>query len=202
MDLPGLFDFLANLKDVTPQAVLARLPKGYDLVQVDNYLTNRLIYPGFIPVTAKDSAIDWAILGEAIKLEAAKYYDHAGAKMVIPASLYAVVPDLKKLAGLFIDSLSPKGVVTLVLKTGASQKVIGSLLKPDILAKDALINLTINSTKPRLYKIKVNSLYQIPIQGDHADLHFVSNHAKLLGQADLAIEVKTGAVGIIVDTRI
>ena len=64
----GLFDSFDNLEKINVENVASFLKNPPQLISLENYLANRILYPQTLPLTEENLEIDLAILREALKL--------------------------------------------------------------------------------------------------------------------------------------
>ena len=62
----------AALAIIDPNQISRRLPKGYTLDYVENYLANKILYPKTLPLTKKTFTLEAAILQELFVKKADK----------------------------------------------------------------------------------------------------------------------------------
>ncbi|MCR4306210.1 MAG: hypothetical protein NUV73_03955, partial [Candidatus Daviesbacteria bacterium] len=149
--LAGLFDSFDNLDQISPEDIALWLKPVPSANRLENYLANKILYPGALPLTEYDMQIDLAILREALKLNGPKAADKKTnsllgdnpflnitlRKILIPERFLNFVPDLQSLAISFIDGLLLgkerqdffEDLWTIVL-TDEGDEVVGSVLLP------------------------------------------------------------------------
>src|SRR5438128_9431240 len=105
--LPGFFDSFDNLGKIDASNLAVWLNPAPQVIRLENYLANRILYPQALPLTASDLQIDLAILREALRLKAgaSPFLNVQLHKIIIPLNLTNFVPDLRALTWAFIDGL-------------------------------------------------------------------------------------------------
>lgn len=218
LKLTGLFDSFDNLDQIPPEAIASWLKNAPSLIQLENYLANKVLYPQTLPLTELDSMIDLAILREILKLNGPKmgikknsllgdnpFLNMTLRKILIPERFLHFVPDLKSLTWAFIDALLLnrqkedwfEDIWTIVL-TGDAEAQVGSLLLPQFEDKAALLELTLSGKN---YKIRPGSLVVIPCPKDRCEISYKLSRGKILGKSGSAIEVGGGKLGLVIDGR-
>ena len=69
----GLVDFFDNLDAINAEAVASWLKPVPSLVQIENYLANKILYPRSLPQTKYEMQMDLAILRESLRLKGQSY---------------------------------------------------------------------------------------------------------------------------------
>lgn len=202
----SLLDYFPNLNKIPIESIASSLESRADINLLGNYFGNKILYPGTVSETVKQVGFDLLILKAALMYQGGKYYNKLTQKVFIEAEFLNYVPDLAKLATVFIDVFKPAPLATFVLK-GIISKNIGTLIKPEIAREDGLITLRVSEkdTPVKRYQIKFGKLQSIPVSGDKIDLKFESLDATLFGKNSIEVEVvggpQFGGLGIIVDAR-
>lgn len=196
-NISGIFEAFENL-DQIPTEDIARWLKSPPQPQIlENYLANKLFYPQVIPINISDLNIDLAILREALKRNTV-FYKPAQKKIFIPEDFINLVPDVKKLAKLFIDAYEPKGPVIFILSRRSGDEVLGSLVTVYPGSEKDVLHFEIEGKN---FKIKPGSLVILPCSKERCHINFKSNEAKIFGKSETVFEVQGGRLGIIVDGR-
>ncbi len=196
--LTGLFDDFTDLDLISVEKIREWLHwKGNPQI-LENRLGNRILYPYGVPVTPQDLEFDLALLREVVKFQPQKYFDVNSQKIVIPARFLKYVPDLPRLARVFIDGLEPEGVISLLVKSETEEKVAGTLIRPQILDEAGEVRFRLGEQK---YEIGIGSVMSLPAFSEKVEIGFVSESATLQGKKDINLSVSGGSLGVIIDTR-
>lgn len=193
------YEEFPDLENISVEKIARWINRGVDPRILENELGNRILYPQTVPLTSDEMTIDQAILREALKLYPWRYFNRNFNKIIIPRQFAERVPDLSKLAWIFIDAFRPVGLTCIYLKSDkAGHAYLGTLIRPKVTASSGAASLLISGKK---YDVEVGSLVTVPIQNRRVDIHFESNECTLLDKNKLAIEVIGGPVGVIIDIR-
>ncbi len=217
--LAGLFDSFDNLDQISPEAIAAWLKPVPPLVQLENYLANRILYPQTLPQTAQDMQIDLAILRAALKINGPRtdqykpnallgdnpFLNITLRKLLIPIEFLNFVPDPVCLIYAFIDAflLERKredwfeDLWTVVL-TDDVDEVVGSVILPQFTSQAGRMNLNLLGQD---YEIRQGNLIRIPCSKDRCEIVFKVQNGKVLSKTESRIEVAGGKLGLIVDGR-
>lgn len=214
----GLFESFDNLDKISPEAVASWLKSAPALIQLENYLANKILYPSTLPLTKLDSEIDLAILRELLKLNGPKIENKKNVllgdnpflnitlrKILIPERFLHFVPDLKSLTWAFIDALLLnrqkedwfEDLWTIVL-TDAADDQVGSVLLPQFEGSSSIMELSLLGKD---YKIRPGVLVVIPCPKDRCEISYKLVKGKILGKEMSAIEVSGGKLGLVIDGR-
>lgn len=213
----GLFDSFDNLDQINIENVAAWLKPPPNLIQLENYLANRILYPQTLPMNIQDMEIDLAILREALKLNlnqtkqndflASNLFLNMGLrKILIPERFLKCVGDLKKLTWAFVDALPIdskrkdwfEDLWNIVLTDDDTDQTIGSLILPEFGSSSGEIEVNIVG---KTYKVKAGSLLVIPCPKDKCELSYKLKQGKLLGKGENSVQVSGGSLGIMIDAR-
>ena len=219
LKLTALFDSFDNLDQISPEDIAAWLKSVPALVQLENYLANKILYPTTLPLTALDSEIDLAILREALKLNGPNlsskktnsllgdnpFINITLRKILIPERFLHFVPDLTSLTWAFIDALLLnrrkedwfEDLWTIFL-VDQSDEQIGSVLLPQFENLSGIMELNILGKD---YKIRPGSLMVIPCPKDRCEISYKLSGGQILGKQMSAIEVSGGKLGLVIDGR-
>lgn len=196
----GLSDYFAKFEEISTADLQKWLSLQDDQIIFENRLANRLLYPQVISQTAADLLFDFTIVREMIKQNVAKLYHKNLKRIDIPEQFLAYFPDLKKLAGAFIDVIESLGITTFWLKSDQyGMKSLGTVIRPENLQMGGFITIGL---KGQQYQIKTGSLVIIPVPESRVDITFTSNSAKLMGKKIFVTQIVTGNLGLIIDARI
>ncbi|MDP3758616.1 MAG: hypothetical protein Q8Q86_02760 [Candidatus Daviesbacteria bacterium] len=207
--LPGLFDSFDNLDQVLPEDVALGLKPIPQANLLENYLANRILYPGTLPLTEQDMKIDLSILREALKPNALlgdnPFLNTILRKVLIPARFLNFVPDIESLVFPFIDALLLgrekqdffEDLWTIVL-TGDTDEVIGSLLLPQFDSSSGVMDLKLQSQR---YEINQGSFKVISCLKERCEIAYKIQKGRMLGKQESAVEVYGGKLGLVVDGR-
>lgn len=220
----GLFDSFDNLDQIQPEAIAFWLKNAPQLIAIENYLANRILYPQTIALSQTDMQIDLAILREALKLSKSssasslkniKENPLAGdnpflnvnlRKILIPVKFLKFIPDLKNLVWAFIDALLLnrekkdyfQDLWTIVL-TDQIDEIVGSVLLAQFADSNGSIDLGLLGKN---YKIQSGGLMFIPCPKDRCEIAYKLRKGFCLGKTENALEVYGGKLGIVIDGRI
>lgn len=224
-NLPGLFDSFDNLDQIPIEDIARWLKPQPQLIVIENFLAQRILYPATVPITQGDLKLDLAILREALRMSSPKdkktspmlghvpdgtwlgdnpFLNVTLRKILIPSKFLAFVPDLATLTWAFVDGLlldrKRKDIfwdLWTVVLTGEIDEVVGSLLRPEF--KDGgLLQLTVLG---KMYQMRAGTLMVIPCPKGRCEVAFKVKQGKILGKEDLAVEVYGGRLGLMVDGR-
>ncbi len=196
----GLFDYSLRFEGIEVEDLQKWLRTPEDRTILENRLGNRILYSQTIPQNQKDLLFDFAIIRKIIEQNQARLYNKNLKRIDIPEAFCEHFPDLQKLAGVFIDAISPGGITTFSIKLNQfGRKQIGTYIRPENLQAGGLL---IISVKNQQYQIKTGNLVVIPVPQSRVDITFTSTTAKLTGKKILSIQVVGGPLGLIVDARI
>lgn len=217
--LPGLFDAFDNLDQLNVENIAFWVKPTPNLIQLENYLANKILYPHSLPLSNSDMKLDLAILREALRLNSPKpsgeeketllgsnlFLNTTLRKILIPRRFLNFIPGLANLAWAFVDVLLLQrkkedffwDLWTVVL-TGDSDEVVGSILLPQFSGKDDGVDLNILG---KIYKISPGSLTVVACPRDRCQISYKMSKGKILGKSEAALEIYGGALGIMVDGR-
>lgn len=194
--LPGLFDSFDNLDQISIEAVASWLKPQPQLLQLENYLANRILYSQTIPLTETDMQIDLAILREALKI-GNPFLNTTLRKMLIPAKFLEYVPDLKSLVWAFIDALVLQDIWTIVL-TGDCDEIVGSVVLPQFESSSGKMGLSVMGKN---YSILPGGLTVIPCPKERCGIAYSFLKGKILGKQSSTLEIYGGRLGLVIDGR-
>lgn len=217
--LPGLFDIFDNLDQVDVENIAFWIKPAPNLIQLENYLANKILYPTSLPISESDMKLDLAILREALKLNSPKlsgegketllgstpFLNISLRKILIPQWFLNFIPSLPNLAWAFVDALLLErkkedffwDLWTVVL-TGDFDEVVGSILLPQFSGTGDGMDLNILG---RVYKILPGSLTVLACPKDRCQISYKIKKGKILGKSEAALEIYGGVLGIMVDGR-
>lgn len=223
--LPGLFDSFDNLDQIPLEAIAVWLKPLPNIIQLENYLANRILYPQSLPLTEYDMKIDLSILREALKLNVPREIEKKAStllgdnpfinitlrKITIPKSFIPFTPNLTSLTWAFIDGLLLnrrkedwfQDLWTVVL-TDDFDEIVGSILLPQFEDQRGLMELNLLNKDYKAtenFKIHAGSLMVIPCPQDKCQVSYKSSKGTILGKKENAVEVFGGKLGLIVDSR-
>lgn len=213
----GLFDSFDNLDQISPEAIASWLKPVPQLVQIENYLANKILYPQALPLTEHDMQIDLSILREVLKMNKAiasktnvllgdnPFLNTTLRKILIPVRFLNFVPNLQSLTLTFIDALLSdrkkqdyfQDLWTIIL-TDDIDEVAGSLLLPQFDSSDGVMNLKLQDKN---YEIHPGNLMVIPCPKDRCEIAYNLRKGKVLGKKESAVEVYGGKLGLVIDGR-
>lgn len=211
----GLFDVFDNLDSINAEAVAQWLKPVPAFSRIENYLANKILYPQTLPQTEYEMQMDLAILREVLKMNAPveggsllgnnPFINKTLRKILIPQKFLNFVPDLKILAGVFIDaflSSRPKkdffaDLWTIVL-TDDIDEAVGSLILPEFDQNSGSMNLSVSGKD---FQIRPGSFSVIPCPKERCEIIYKMRNGKILGKSENTIEVSGGSLGLLVDGR-
>ena len=217
--LSGLFGSFDNLDLVSIEAVASWLKPTPNLIQLENYLANKILYPQTLPLNENEMKIDLSILREVLKINGPKSVDKKTEslldynpflnitlrKILIPKKFLGFIPNLVSLTWAFVDGLlldRKKGDffqdVWTVILTDDIDEVVGSVLLPQFEDKSSWVDLNILSKN---FKIRPGSLTIIPCRKERCELSYKFNKGTILGKKESAVEVYGGSLGLMIDGR-
>lgn len=194
--LVGSFSSFKDLDKISVQDLIRWIPHPPNPFYIENYLANRIFYPQTIPQKEEDLEIELAILREALRLNP-DFYNRKYSKFLIPQTLLENLPNLGQVIWAYLDAYKPKGIAYVFLKNAKAHQ-LGTVLIPDILNKQGLIELVVERKK---YSIKLGNLTVIPCMEERCDISFFAKNAEILGKNELSLEIFGGNLGIVVDAR-
>lgn len=209
--LSGLFDSFDNLDQISPEAIAAWIKPTPNLIQLENYLANKILYPAALPVTESDMKIDLGILREALKINRSlsvgdnPFLNITLRKVLIPVRFVNFVPNLSSLVWAFIDAFLQdrkkadffEDLWTIVL-TDDTDEIIGSILLPQFEGSGGVGEVNLLGKK---YHIQPGSLMVIPCPKDRCEIAYKFRKGKILGRQESAVEVYGGKLGLVIDGR-
>lgn len=216
--LPRLFDSFDNLDQILTENIAFWIKPAPNLIQLENYLANKILYPKSMPLSELDMRVDMAILREALRLNSPKlsgrgkevllgsspFLNITLRKILIPQRFLEFIPNLPKLVWVFVDALLLErkkedwfeDLWTVVL-TGDVEEVAGSVLLPQFRGSE---EMSLN-VLGKVYKIRPGSLMVLSCPGDRCQISYKLSRGKILGKNEAALEVYGGKLGLMVDGR-
>ena len=217
--LSGLFDSFDNLDQIDIEVVASWIKPTPQLIQLENYLANRILYPQTLPLTEYELKLDLAILRELLRINGPKssgngensllgdnpFLNITLRKILIPAKFLHFIPNLTTLTWAFIDGLLIdrkkedwfEDLWTVVLE-GDIDEIVGSVILPQFKSNSAELNLSVLGKN---YKIRSGSLTIITCPKDRCEISYKFNNGKILGKSESALEVYGGKLGLMIDGR-
>lgn len=217
--LSGLFDSFDNLDQISIENIALWVKPTPNLIQLENYLANKILYPQSMPLSDLDMKVDLAILREALKLNSPNLSFKKGEsllganpflnitlrKILIPERFLGFIPNLVNLTWVFVDALLLErrkedwfeDLWTVVL-TDHTDEVVGSVLLPQFSGSSDGMVLSVLGKN---YKISPSSLTVIPCPKERCEISYKINKGKVLGKTDAALEVYGGRLGLMIDGR-
>ncbi|TSC64144.1 MAG: Uncharacterized protein G01um101493_218 [Microgenomates group bacterium Gr01-1014_93] len=192
----ALFGFFKDTEGILPEDIARWMKNPPELFYIENYLANRIFYPGTIAEKQRDHELELSILREFLKSYGYGFYQIKEARFIIPVKFADYFGNLSQLIWAYLDVFKPKGLIKVYIKNQKFHPV-GTVLVPEIKGR-ALIELIIENKK---YSIKSGNLTVIPCIKSHCDIHFYSKNSSILGKNDQSIEVFGGNLGIVIDSR-
>lgn len=217
--LTGLFGIFDNLDKIPVEAIAFWLKPPPNLIQLENYLANKILYPQTLPLTEYEMKIDLAILREALRINGPKGIDKKTnsllgdnpflnitlRKLIIPKKFLSFVPNLVSLTWVFVDGLLLdrkkedwfQDLWTVIL-SGEVDEVVGSILLPQFEDDSSIMDLNILKKN---FKIRPGSLTVIPCPKDRCAISYKFSKGTILGKKESAVEVYGGDLGLMIDGR-
>ncbi|TSC65550.1 MAG: Uncharacterized protein CEO21_384 [Microgenomates group bacterium Gr01-1014_80] len=193
----GIFSSFENLDQIPIEDIAGNLEPAPVRYVLENYLANKILYPAVVPVSGPQLNIDLAILREALK-RSNVYYNLRSKKIFVPEAFFNFIPDVKKLALLFIDAYEPKGIITFVLTRSGRDEILGTLVTVYCKGQKEPLHFGVEGQN---FRIKPGVLTILPCPKEHCHVSFKATEAKLLGKSEMLFEVPGGALGLVVDGR-
>jgi len=219
LKLTGLFDSFDNLDQIPIENIASWLKPVPNLIQLENNLANKILYPQTLPLTESDMKIDLAILREALRINGPKlnlgknnpllgdnpFLNITLRKILIPQRFLTFVPDLIAITWAFVDALLLNrrkedffwDLWTVVL-TDDADEIVGSILLPQFIGEGSVMELKLLNKN---YKIRPGSLTVIPCPKDRCEIAYKFNQGKILGKEENAVEIYGGKLGLMIDGR-
>lgn len=217
--LSSLFDSFDNLDQIPIENIASWLKPVPNLIQLENYLANKMLYPQTLPLTETDMKIDLAILREALRINAPKpgsgennpllgdnpFLNITLRKVLIPQRFLTFAPDLVSLTWAFVDALLLNRHkedffwdLWTVVVTDDTDEIVGSILLPQFMGEGSVMELKLLDKN---YKIYPGSLTVIPCPKDRCEIAYKFNQGKILGKQENAVEIYGGRLGLMIDGR-
>lgn len=214
----GLFDTFDNLDAISAEGIASWIKNPPQLIQLENYLANIILYPRTLPLTQLDMQIDLAILREALRINGPKpgtetnpllgdnpFINTTLRKILIPVRFFEYIPDLTQLSWAFIDAflLNRKkadwfqDLWTIVL-TSDSDEIVGSAVLPQFTNNQGEMELIVQN---KTFKIPQGGLTVIPCPKNRCQIIYKLKNGHCLGKNEAALEVSGGKLGLIIDGR-
>ncbi len=205
----GLFDGFGNLDQIQASDVAKWLKPAPNLIVIEDYIANRILYPQTIPTNISDVTIDLAIVREVLKQSSqnrSTFLNIIMRRIMIPVSFLEYVPDLSSLVWAFIDGLlfdrSRKDwfqdLWTVVL-TGDIDEIVGSIILPQFNTSNGLLEIRLSNSAS---KIRAGSLTVLHCPKNKCQIEYKIADGKILGKSENAVEVYGGKLGIVIDGRL
>lgn len=211
----GLFDSFDNLEKINVENVASFLKNPPQLIPLENYLANRILYPQTLPLTEQDLNIDLAILREALKLTISPsestflgenpFFNKTLRKIMIPRRFLNFIPSLAKLTWAFVDVLPFDRTkndyfeqLWVIELTDDTNETVGSLLLPQF--DSGLSTMSVNLLG-KSFQVKPGTLLVIPCPKDRCEISYKFDKGKILGKAENALEISGGKLGLMIDGR-
>ncbi len=207
----GLFEPFQDLENLSIPEITDWLTPIPPIINLENHLANRILYPQTLPVTKEQLKIDLAILRAILKRmvssgKASQFLDIKSHKIIIPSELISCIPNLNQLMWAFVDGLltqlnKTKGsdALWLIVLSGELNEVMGTLLVPQFEGMGDLMQLGIQG---KIYKVKAGDLTVIPCNTDNCRVIYKISKGSLLGVKESSVDLRGGKLGIMIDGRI
>lgn len=195
--LKGLLSYISDIEKIETEKIAASLKFRVNLEIIENQLGNLLLYPQVIPVTEAESNFLLAVLKEILRLEPQNFYNPNLKKIYIPDVCAKILPNLSKLAFIFIDSLKPVNLTSFFLKSETlGLKNLGTYIKPENISDQCFLDVFVDQQK---FHILAGNITIIPTSKQKIDLRLESNCNIIDGKNEFITEVIGGDVGLIID---
>lgn len=217
--LSALFDSFDNLDQIPVENIASWLKPSPQLIQLENYIANKILYPHALPLTEFEMRIDLAIIREALKINGPTldnkntnsllgenpFLNITLRKVLIPQTFLQFVPDLISLTWAFIDGLLVdrkkedwfEDLWTIVL-TDDTDEIVGSIILPQFERKGGEMQIEVLG---KTYQIQAGSLTMIPCPKDRCEISYKLQKGKILGKIEAALEIYGGRLGLMIDAR-
>ncbi len=193
----GVLSYISDIEKIETEKIAAALKFRVNLEIIENQLGNLLLYPHIVPVTEAESNFLLAVLKEILRLEPQNFYNPNLKKIYIPEVCFRIIPNLSKLAFIFIDSLKPVNLTSFFFKSETSGiKNLGTYIKPEDISNQCFLDVYINQQK---FHIPSGNITIIPCSKQKIDLKMESNCNIIDGKNEFIAEVIGGDIGIIID---
>ena len=189
---PALIFASLNTQDGSLAQKIAELVKPkLDLAAVENYISNKKLYPHSVPSTKLELNIDLHLFKEFLRLHPDTVYQESKRILVFDISLINRFGDLKKLILVTLEAIPTQGPITQILINDEQNnlKLTGTLIKPKIVPNLEKLDVNLGGKNLSLIMGKV---YLIPIQTQNIDLRV---------GLDTPLKVSGGDLGLIFDCK-
>lgn len=198
--LSGVFSLFKNLEKIAPQSLNHWLKLNENPHYLYNFIGNRILYPGVIPLSFREVDMDFAILKEAVRLNKQLFYFDSGIpnqpgdkKIVIPEEFVNRFPPLERLGASMVEALTPSGIIAIYIKpstaSGKSLELVGSVIAPTLLSTEGAPQILINNNP---VKVNLGTMVVFPFEDRHLRVKIDSLDEIL---------VSGGKLGLIIDLR-
>lgn len=214
----GLFDSFDNLDQISLENIASWLKPVPSVIQLENYLANKILYPQTLPLTKEDMQLDLAILREALKMNSPgtkkpnamlgdnSFLNITLRKILIPERFLNFVPNLMTLTLVFIDAFLLgrrkedwfQDLWTVVV-TNDTDEIAGSVLLPQFDSGNGEMSVNLLNQN---YKIRPGNFIVMPCPKSRCEISYKLQNGKVLGKTESAVEVYGGKLGLIVDGRV
>lgn len=203
------------------------IPYAVDLINLQNYLGKKILYPGFIPFAPEELAIEVShaafILAEVKKVVATKFLRNESRFILLTGEVFGSAPSLSLALFPFLQGWQPTGVTQVFVDPGGffysfyllndfegmlSQfKKVGTLIslthtreKGEVLG-DCSLDLGLNEKLK--FEILAGELIRVPFrEGGSGTLEISLKKGVFLGKNFAAKqEIDGGELGIVIDAR-
>src|SRR3989344_3254913 len=191
--LVGIFSYFKDLDKVSPADISSWLRFKGDIHILANFIGNRIIYSQTVPINKLDLDIDMAILREVIKKTPEYFYLKKEDKIIISKDLKERFPPLSKLVTIIIETINPKGLITIHLKEGNNYQFLGTLIAPEniegLFKGKQSVSVVVNGVATQLLKnsLSISGVNKVTLQIKIGDSKEIS--------------VNGGQLGIVIDLR-
>lgn len=198
--LSGVFSLFKNLEKIAPQSLNHWLKLNENPHYLYNFIGNRILYSGVIPISLREVDIDFAILKEAVRLNKQLFYFDSGIqnqpgdkKIVIPEEFVNRFPPLERLGASMVEALTPSGIVAIYVKpstaSGKNLELVGSVIAPTLLSTEGAPQILINNNP---VKVNLGTMVVFPFEDRHLRVKIDSLDEIL---------ISGGKLGLIIDLR-
>lgn len=181
-----------NIQDDSLAQKIAELVKPkLDLSAVENYISNKKLYPQSVPSTKLELNIDLHLLKEFLRLHPDAVYNGAKRTLVFDLSLINRFGDLKKITLLTLEAISTLDPITQILVRDDQNnlKLVGSLIKPKITPNIQKLDIKLGG---KSLNLTLGKVFLIPIKMQNIEVNLGS---------ELPFKVSGGDLGLIFDCK-
>lgn len=192
----GIFEKFQIIDQIPLEEIAKWLKPTPNLIILQNFIANRLLYPQAVPTTREDLEIDLAILREVLKKEA-RYVNQTTKKIFIPKIFETRFGELVRVVWAFIDAYLPQGMWSVILRGDDFDETVGTLLVPQFEA-GGKAEFVINNKSVYVEK---GHLLVAPCDRSRCLIKYQIASGLLLNKVKDEVEVFGGRLGVVIDGR-